>query len=355
MSLMVDIEKKVKGFHLKVSLETEGDYLGILGASGSGKSMTLRCIAGIETPDRGRIILNDKVLFDADTNINLMPQQRNTGYLFQNYALFPHMTVEENIGIGLRLPEKNRNEQVGSMMEAFQLQGLGKKFPGQLSGGQQQRVALARCLVYKPDILMLDEPFSALDAHLKEQLQEGVRKLLKLYDGDVLMVTHSREEVYSFCQKLVVFEEGVSILYGDTKAIFKRPKYHAVARLTSCKNISPCYRVSDHQVYAMNWDLVLTSADPVTSAVKYVGVRAHDLHLVNERRVANRDNLIRWNMNKVIEDVFEYHVYLDKGDAGKAKADAILLCKVAKEKWNQRALGEEVMVNIPREAVLLLE
>ena len=122
MSLAVDIKKKLKGFSLDVAFRTEGEYLGILGASGSGKSLTLKCIAGIETPDEGCIVLNGKVLYDSEKKINLKPQERNIGYLFQNYALFPHMTVEENIGMGLRLPEKEKKQKVNEMIVSFHLQ-----------------------------------------------------------------------------------------------------------------------------------------------------------------------------------------------------------------------------------------
>ena len=138
MGLQVDIKKKLKGFNLNVSFETEGEYLGILGASGSGKSMTLKCIAGIEIPDEGRIVLNGKVLFDSGKKINLKPQERNVGYLFQNYALFPHMTVEENIGIGLSLPKQVKEQEVKAMIRSFHLDGLEKKYPNR--GTHRSRV-----------------------------------------------------------------------------------------------------------------------------------------------------------------------------------------------------------------------
>ena len=183
MSLLVDIKKKLKEFTLEIDFKTDGESLGILGASGSGKSMTLKCIAGVETPDEGRIVLNGKTLFDSRKGINLKPQDRNIGYLFQSYALFPHMTVEENIGIGLNLHKTEKELRIREIIESFHLEGLESKYPNKLSGGQQQRVALARCLVYKPDALMLDEPFSALDSHLKDHLQSEVLELLKSYDG----------------------------------------------------------------------------------------------------------------------------------------------------------------------------
>ena len=178
MSLQAAIKKRFSGFSLDVSLNTDGGVMGILGASGSGKSMTLKCIAGIETPDEGRIVLNGRVLFDSEKHINLPPQKRKVGYLFQNYALFPNMTVETNIAAGLSGSKEEKQEAVARMIRLFKLEGLEKRYPSQLSGGQQQRVALARILVYEPDVIMLDEPFSALDYYLKEQLQFQVREVL---------------------------------------------------------------------------------------------------------------------------------------------------------------------------------
>ena len=170
MSLVVDIRKSLGDFRLDVSFTAEDGVMGILGPSGCGKSMTLRCIAGVEKPDEGRIELDGVTLFDSARGINLRPQRRRVGYLFQNYALFPNMTVRQNILCGLR-HEKDRakREQLMSeYIELMQLGGLEGHYPSQLSGGQQQRVALVRILVNRPRLLMLDEPFSALDSHLRE-------------------------------------------------------------------------------------------------------------------------------------------------------------------------------------------
>ena len=178
MSLSVDIRKKLEGFTLDIAFRTENRVTGLLGASGSGKSMTLKCIAGIEQPDEGRIVLNERVLYDSEKGINLTPQKRRVGYLFQNYALFPNMTVETNIAVGLSGSKKEMEETVREMVLRFHLEGLEKRYPGELSGGQQQRVALARIMAYKPDVIMLDEPFSALDTWLREQLQMEVRRTI---------------------------------------------------------------------------------------------------------------------------------------------------------------------------------
>ena len=172
MSLYVDIEKQLGSFHLRVQFQAENEVTALLGASGCGKSMTLRCIAGIVTPDRGRIVLHDRVLFDSEKKVNLPPQQRKLGYLFQNYALFPNMTVEKNILCGIRTgSRREKSAALADALRRFRLEGLERHYPAQLSGGQQQRVALARILCTRPEAILLDEPFSALDSFLKWNLE----------------------------------------------------------------------------------------------------------------------------------------------------------------------------------------
>ncbi|MDO4294938.1 MAG: ATP-binding cassette domain-containing protein, partial [bacterium] len=186
MGLSIHITKHLKGFSLQVDLETESLITGLLGASGCGKSMTLRCIAGIERPDEGEIILNGKTLFDSKKHIHLPPQEREVGYLFQNYALFPNMSVEQNILAGL-CREKDRlkkKETVELLLQDFSLLPHRRKKPQELSGGQAQRTALARILASKPQLLLLDEPFSALDSYLRDQLQVQMRETLHHFQKD---------------------------------------------------------------------------------------------------------------------------------------------------------------------------
>ena len=239
--------------------------------------MTLKCIAGIETPDEGRIVLNDRVLFDSEKKINLTPQKRNVGYLFQNYALFPNMTVEANIAAGLKCPEREKQEIVREMIRLFRMEGLEKRYPSQLSGGQQQRTALARILAYEPDVIMLDEPFSALDFYLKEQLQLQVKEVLKNYSGDALLVTHSRDEVYRFCENSLILDRGSVVSRGKTGEIFKKPANVTAARLTGCKNILPVRRVDEHHVFLPDWGVTLTAAEPVGENIRFIGIRERDL------------------------------------------------------------------------------
>ena len=184
MSLEVAIEKKVRGFSLAVKFTADGAPVGLLGPSGSGKTMTLRAIAGLETPDRGRIVLHGRVLYDSDQGINLPARERRIGLLFQNYALFPHLTVAENIAFGLqRLSVQDRNARVAKQLAAAHLDGLANRYPATLSGGEQQRVALARALAIEPAALLLDEPFSALDTHLRGALERQLRETLGSYQG----------------------------------------------------------------------------------------------------------------------------------------------------------------------------
>ena len=222
MSLEVHIEKKLNGFTLRSDLTAGNTATAILGASGCGKSMTLRCIAGIVKPDKGRILLDGRVLFDSEQRIDLPPQQRGVGLLFQNYALFPNMTVEQNILCGLNAEKDRaaRKARCAEMLRAMRLEELAGRRPAELSGGQQQRTALARILVGRPRLLMLDEPFSALDSYLREEVEGEVGSLLAGFEGTALLVTHNRDEAYRLCRDMIVMDSGRVLRTGTTKAVF---------------------------------------------------------------------------------------------------------------------------------------
>lgn len=354
MSLSVNIKKKLKGFNLEVSFETKGDYLGVLGESGSGKSMTLKCIAGIEVPDEGEIILNGKVLFDSKKKINLKPQERNIGYLFQNYALFPHMTVEENIAIGLIGSKKEKYDKVKSLIKSFHLENLEKKYPNKLSGGQQQRVAMARCIAYSPDILMLDEPFSALDSNLKDELQREVANFLKLYHGEVLMVTHSKDEVYRFCENLVIINKGKSILFGNTKEVFKDPKLLEVAKIIDCKNISKCKVLSENSVQALDWDIVLETEEVISKEINYIGIHSHDFRIIEKDNIKEKKNIIECRIKNVAEGVFEYNLILENRNTVKCEKKEIYF-KIRKDKIDYIKDNKEVFLEIKNNNILFLK
>ena len=278
MAIEVRIKKSFGDFTLDVDFTSQRGRLGILGASGSGKSMTLKGIAGIIRPDEGRIVLNDRVLFDSEKKINLKPQVRRVGYLFQNYALFPHRTVAENIasGLGIKMRSASADARVKEMLRLLQLEGMEERYPGQLSGGQQQRVALGRILVYKPEIILLDEPFSALDEHLREQLQLQLSHVLEGWKDDTILVTHSRDEAYRLTDHMMIVDGGRIVARGETKELFHYPKCVAAARLSGCKNIEKAIRRGDHEIEVPAWRACLYTSQPVPDNVTAVGVRAHD-------------------------------------------------------------------------------
>lgn len=206
--LEVKIYKKLVEFDLDASFQVNDNILGLMGASGSGKSMTLKCIAGIETPDQGRIVLNGRVLFDSEKKINVPIQKRNVGYMFQNYALFPNMNVYENISVGLRARKvKDVDIVVQKVMQQFRVFELASRYPKQLSGGQRQRVALARLMAYEPDVLLLDEPFSALDEDLKKDLLQELKSELQI-SKPVIFVSHDKEEVNELCDLKYKIKQG---------------------------------------------------------------------------------------------------------------------------------------------------
>jgi molybdate ABC transporter permease protein len=278
--LQVDIEKQLPAFALNTAFTAQQETLGILGGSGSGKSMTLRCIAGVETPTKGRIVLNGRTLFDANQRINLPSHQRNVGLVFQNYALFPHMTVAQNIAFGLhKLPKPMRAQRVKQQLALVQLQGLGDRYPHQLSGGQQQRVALARALATEPEALLLDEPFSALDTYLRSQLERQLGEILSSYRGVTLFVTHNLDEAYRICEKLMVMSGGNSIAHDFKQRIFEHPQTVRVAQLTGCKNFSRAVVQNHHSVQAIDWGISLEVLEPIPDQVTDIGIRAHQIRI----------------------------------------------------------------------------
>lgn len=340
--LKVNIQKELNEFDLDVSFELRKGRLGILGPSGCGKSMTLKSIAGIVSPDTGVISLNtgeETTYFDSDNKIDLRPQDRNVGYLFQNYALFPNMTVEENVAIGLSKDDGNKS--VSDMIKRFHLEGLEKRYPRQLSGGQQQRVALARILAYSPDVILLDEPFSAMDTFLKEQLRLELLSLLEGFRGFSIVVTHDRDEAFQFCDELIVLDQGKIIAKGDTNEIFENPRKVQVARLTGCKNISRVEIIDDYHLKSVDWGFTFEVSEKISPNITHIGIRAHDFAQAKESDV----NLIDTSNASVIEMPFEWEVTLANG----------LWWKIEKEIHDHEFIIPRYLKVDPKNIVLLEE
>ena len=284
MSLVVDIRKRLSQFDLEVSVEVGNETLGFLGASGCGKSMTLRCVAGVETPDEGKIVLNGRVLYDSAAKVNLTPQERKTALLFQNYQLFPNLTVAQNIAAGIdpSTDAASRAQLVAQQVKRFALDGYERSYPLQLSGGQQQRVALARMLAAQPGILMLDEPFAALDAHLKSQLEQELLELFDAYEGSILYVSHDIDEAFRFCDRIAVVGEGHIREIGPTQQIVSNPGTLDTIKLSGCKNTSAARKASDGLVEAVDWGITLRTTSPIPDGLAYVGVRAFFISRVDD-------------------------------------------------------------------------
>lgn len=288
MSLSVSIKKSFPAFTLDVDIEAGNETIGWLGESGCGKSLTMRCIAGIETPDEGKIVVNGKTFFEREAGkrptVNLSPQERKTALLFQNYMLFPNLTVAENVAAGIdrKLPKEERNAQVDAELKRFGLDGFGKRYPSQLSGGQQQRVALARMLAAKPDILMLDEPFSALDAHLKGVLEQNLAGLFETFHGTILYVSHDIDEALRFCDRIAVIEKGHVMEVSTGNNLVNNPQSAASIRLSGCKNTTPAHRIDDHRVFLPAWGIEVETDKPAPQNLTYMGVRAFFLERAKE-------------------------------------------------------------------------
>lgn len=288
MSLSVSIKKSFPAFTLDVDIEAGNETIGWLGESGCGKSLTMRCIAGIETPDEGKIVVNGKTFFEREAGkrptVNLSPQERKTALLFQNYMLFPNLTVAENVAAGIdrKLPKEERNAQVDAELKRFGLDGFGKRYPSQLSGGQQQRVALARMLAAKPDILMLDEPFSALDAHLKGVLEQNLAGLFETFHGTILYVSHDIDEALRFCDRIAVIEKGHVMEVSTGNNLVNDPQSAASIRLSGCKNTTPAHRIDDHRVFLPAWGIEVETDKPAPQNLTYMGVRAFFLERAKE-------------------------------------------------------------------------
>ncbi|PSB23793.1 molybdate ABC transporter permease subunit [Stenomitos frigidus] len=330
--LFVTIEKQLANFKLDIAFTALPETLGILGGSGSGKSMTLRCIAGVETPTKGRIVLNGRTLFDAGKRINLPSHKRHVSLVFQNYALFPHMTVAQNIAFGLqRLPKTLRRQRVSQQLASVQLQGLGDRYPHQLSGGQQQRVALARALATEPEALLLDEPFSALDTHLRSQMEQQLMETLSTYPGITLFVTHNLEEAYRLCGMLMVMSGGSAIAYGSKHQIFEHPKTVRVAQLTGCKNFSRVVVQGSGFVEATDWGITLQVLEAIPDRLTDIGIRAHQISIMP---APDSDNTYPCWLAATSETPHRMTLFLKFNTAPTDAQDYHVQAEVFKEKWH---------------------
>ena len=351
MTLLVNIKKTLKNFTLTADFETDESILAILGESGAGKSLLLKCIAGIETPDSGKIVLGGRVLFDSEKHINLPPQKRKVGYLFQNYALFPNMTVEQNI----KVTAKNPDSAV-KYMNQFGLTGKENCFPSFLSGGEQQRVALARLLASEPEFFLFDEPFSALDNHRKAELERLLLDILEEKNLPAILVTHDRNEAFRLSDKIASMEKGKLSRPEEKHIFFENPKSLAAARLTGCKNASRI-QIENEKIFALDWGIPLSFEKETCqkTCVSYAAFRAHYFMPANSPKKANTFSC---DIKRIIEDTFSFIIYFtQKGNPLNTK-DSLLCWEVTKEQWKEiepRAKSGTLYARLDMSKLMLFE
>jgi len=337
MSLEVHIEKKLAEFTLDVSFVAANEPLGILGASGAGKTMLLRCIAGLEHPNRGQIILHNTTLLDTETGVRLPARRRRVGMLFQHYALFPHQSVSDNVGFSLgRLAPAERERRVRQMLGQVHAAELGSRYPHHLSGGEQQRVALARALASEPEALLLDEPLSALDTQLRSRMEAQLQETLLAYPGPALLVTHNIEEVYRLSARLLVLSRGRVAAWGPREEVFRKPPSVEVARLTGCKNIAQARAVSENSVEAIDWGCRLRIASAISESVRHVGIRAHHIDFTDRPdSQSGRDNVFPCWLVSSSETPFRITLFLRLHKPPDESRTYDLQAEVFKEKWER--------------------
>ena len=368
--LECDIKKSMGSFNLEVAFSAADEILGFLGASGCGKSLTLRSIAGIEKPDEGKIVVNGVTFFDKvrgkKARVDLTPQERKTALLFQNYMLFPNLTVAQNIAAGIdrTLADDVRARLIDEQLVRFGLVGMGGRYPVQLSGGQQQRVALARMLAADPGILMLDEPFSALDSHLKSALEQNLIGLFKEYQGTILYVSHDIDEAFRFCDRIAVVDAGHIKQIGPKQDVVQHPTSLAAVKLSGCKNVTEATYVDDHTLYIPQWGITLHTNAVVPHDLAWFGMRAFYIRRVDEPGT----NVFKVRADRISDSRFERSVMCSFVDATSHHVDvhedvALRFLKTHVQ-WKIDKLnacgndaiqeGDEFMIELPQEAMYLI-
>ena len=345
--MKVDIVKQMENFRLEVQMEAGREPVALLGGSGSGKSDVLRCIAGTLTPDEGRILLNGKTFFDSSRHINIPPQRRQIGLLLQSHALFPHMTVRQNIAVSVRRKDRRVPETMEKLHQ-FHLEEDADKYPRQISVVQRQRTALARIFASEPSMLLLDEPLAALDSYLKSQLEAELQECLSGFEGPVLWASHDRGEIYRNCRYVCVLDHGMSQEPVTVAGLIAHPGTESAARLSGCKNFIDAVARGNNNIYLPKWGVTLRCAYPLPPFLWRVGIRAHQVHLSEPEHI----NAFAVDVVRTVEDVSIMILLLRP--SGAALDAPLLRMELEKSDWLSVPDKRHLTVSIGPQDILLL-
>ncbi len=355
------IEKRLRGFRLQTQLTIGDEVAALYGPSGAGKSLTLLAIAGLFRPSSGTIRINGRTVFDSAAGIDMPPHHRRVGLVFQEYALFPHKTVLGNLAYGLPngLPKQDARHKVEELLRLMQLTGLAGHYPHQLSGGQRQRVALGRALIGHPEVLLLDEPFSALDFAVRETLRQELLEIVSGYRGTILLVTHNLQEAYLMASTIAVIDAGKILQVGGREEVLHRPRTRRVAEHTAAKNILrgvASRNASGHwEILWRGHQLVADGQVPARPGEVEFCIRPEDIRLVWPEKVPERPNVLRGRIVNEIQRGLDYLLLVSIGEEGDAERyDLELRVEEHPRHHMMLHVGKEVFLSLPPDRLHVL-
>ena len=359
--LELAIDKRLRGFRLQTQLTIGDEIAALYGPSGAGKSLTLLAIAGLIRPTAGTIRINGRIVFDSAAGIDLPPHRRRVGLVFQEYALFPHKTVSGNLSYGLPrgAPTHEATLRVEATLHLLRLEAFADHYPHQLSGGQRQRVALGRALIGRPEILLLDEPFSALDLAVRETLRQELLEILADYHGTILLVTHNLQEAYLMASTIAVIDGGRILQAGSREEVLHRPRTRRVAEHTAAKNILRGVASRDA---SDRWDIVwrghhlqVDGQAPACPGEVEFCIRPEDVRLVWPEKVAERANVLRGRIVHEIERGLDYLLLVSIGEGGdRTKYNLEIQVSDHLHDLMMLQAGKEIFLSLPPERLHLL-
>lgn len=347
------------GFLLAPTFSVDAGVTALYGPSGAGKSLTLLCLAGLLRPSAGWIRLNGRTLLDVSAGVQVPPHRRRVGVVFQEYALFPHLTVARNLAYGLvGMGRVEVEERVQAMLRVLRLEASGGRYPGELSGGQRQRVALGRGLIVQPELLLLDEPFSALDQMERERLRDEVLELLQAFGGTTLLVTHSLQEAYLMARVMAVLDGGRILQVGPREEVLRHPSDRRVAEQVGASNLFQGRVVVADGRAQVSWcgtSLAVAGALPPPGSMVECCIRPENVRLVWPERTAGRANLLRGTLRSEVKRGIDYllHFRAD-GEAGEA-GEISISCPEHLHTLMKLEPGMTVWISLPPEQLHLLE